>query len=219
MKDAYKRRRCKARIEKSARLRKLSTVTLEFAKKVVEEETGVPLVLPPTDDAVIENDAAEFDPSSRLVARDAKKVPLISEFTWTPEAVERIFRVPSGYMRDQTQRRTETIARENERTTIDLASVEQGIDVGRRAMEELLAGMQAAAAPVPTDPAAAKSTSGAASKCPFTGIYTGGTVPAEHLPGTNGGNGNGESHADGDIYLNEIGVLSAMAERRKKLDS
>jgi hypothetical protein len=149
-------------------------------------------------------------------------VPLISEFTWTPEAVERIFRVPSGYMRDQTQRRTETIARENERTTIDLATVEQGIDVGRRAMEELLAGMQAAAGPAASsDPAAAAKASGAASKCPFTGIYTGGTVPAEHLPGTNGGNGNGngESYADGDIYLNEIGVLSAMAERRKKLDS
>jgi hypothetical protein len=81
-------------------------------------------------------------------------------------------------------------------------------------------GMQVpGAAASSSDPAAAaKSTSGAASKCPFTGIYTGGTVPAEHLPGANGGNGNG-THENEEIYLNEIGVLSAMAERRKKLDS
>jgi hypothetical protein len=222
MKDAYKRRRAKARIEKSARLRKLSTVTLEFAKKVVEEETGVPLVLPPSDDVVVADDAAEFDPSSRLVARDAKKVPLISEFKWTPEAVERLFRVPSGYMRDQTQRRTEVIARENERTTIDLATVEQGIELGRRAMEELLAGMGMQVPPAAASSDPAKSASGSASKCPFTGIYTGGTVPAEHLPGANAGNGNGNgngTHENDEIYLNEIGVLSALAERRKKLDS
>ena len=43
MKDAYKRRRAKARIEKTARLRKLPTITLELAQQVVEEETGVPL--------------------------------------------------------------------------------------------------------------------------------------------------------------------------------
>lgn len=43
LKDAYKRRRAKARIEKTARLRKLPTVTVELARYVVEEETGVPL--------------------------------------------------------------------------------------------------------------------------------------------------------------------------------
>src|SRR5262249_50675500 len=43
LRDAYKRRRAKARIEKTARLRKLPTVTLELAQQVVEEETGVPL--------------------------------------------------------------------------------------------------------------------------------------------------------------------------------
>ena len=43
LKDAYKRRRAKARIEKTARLRKLPTITLELAQQVIEEETGVPL--------------------------------------------------------------------------------------------------------------------------------------------------------------------------------
>jgi hypothetical protein len=42
MKDAYQRRRTKARVEKSARLKKLPVITLEFAKKVIEDETGAP---------------------------------------------------------------------------------------------------------------------------------------------------------------------------------
>src|SRR5580765_7803591 len=40
MKDAYQRRRTKARIEKSARLKKLPAITLEFARHVIEEEVG-----------------------------------------------------------------------------------------------------------------------------------------------------------------------------------
>jgi len=210
LQDAYKRRRAKARIEKSARLRKLGTVTLEFARKVVEEETGTPLVLSPADGPVDDSTPAAGD-DTKLVARDAKKVPLLSMFEWTPDAIERLFRVPAGYMRDQTQRRTETLARENERTAIDLRTVEQGIEVGRRMMEELLAGQQTEAAPDP------KPAPQATSKCPFTGIYTGGVVPAEH----EGARGNGGSSGAGDDgpYLNEIGVLSALADRRRKLDS
>src|SRR5690242_9998988 len=46
MTDAYKRRRVKARVEKAARLKRLSTVTLEFARGMIEEETGQPVVLP-----------------------------------------------------------------------------------------------------------------------------------------------------------------------------
>jgi len=45
MKDAYQRRRTKARVEKSARLKKLPVITLEFAKKVIEDETGAPVEL------------------------------------------------------------------------------------------------------------------------------------------------------------------------------
>ena len=43
MKNAYLRRRVKARVEKSARMKRLDVITLEFARQVIEEETGAPL--------------------------------------------------------------------------------------------------------------------------------------------------------------------------------
>jgi nucleotide-binding universal stress UspA family protein len=209
MKDAYKRRRAKARIEKSARLRKLPTVTFEFTRKVVEEETGEPLVLA---DAVADDQTVPpngEDNELKLVARDAKKTPLLSAHTWSPEAVERLFLVPAGYMRDQTQRRAETLARENERVMIELTTVEQGIEIGRRMMEELLASPSVVKQP-------ADSEKGDASICPFKGIYTGGAVPDEHH--ATGANGKSNGDTGGELYLNEVGILSTMMERRRKLE-
>jgi hypothetical protein len=43
MKNAYMRRRVKARVEKRARMKKLDAITLDFARQVIEEETGTPL--------------------------------------------------------------------------------------------------------------------------------------------------------------------------------
>jgi hypothetical protein len=43
MKNAYLRRRVKARVEKSARMKRLDAITLDFARQVIEEETGAPL--------------------------------------------------------------------------------------------------------------------------------------------------------------------------------
>ncbi len=43
MKNAYQRRRVKARVEKRARMMRLDAITLEFARQVIEEETGAPL--------------------------------------------------------------------------------------------------------------------------------------------------------------------------------
>ena len=43
MKNAYQRRRVKARVEKRARMTKLDAITLDFARQVIEEETGTPL--------------------------------------------------------------------------------------------------------------------------------------------------------------------------------
>src|SRR5574337_593049 len=47
-----------------------------------------------------------------LVARDAKHVPLLSAYAWSGEAVERILRVPAGFMRNRTQERIEALAAE-----------------------------------------------------------------------------------------------------------
>jgi nucleotide-binding universal stress UspA family protein len=142
MKDAYQRRRTKARVEKSARLKKLPAITLEFAKRIIEEEVGtLPFsqnedteLLPPTDS------------EKKLIARDAKNVPLVSTFGWTDEAAQRALRIPAGFMRNRTQDRIEAMAKERAATTIDLALVEEGIEYGKKLMAEMLAS-QAAATP------------------------------------------------------------------------
>ena len=134
MKNAYQRRRVKARVEKRARMMKLDAITLEFARQVIEEETGTPLEIGTATTGV----AAD----KRLVARDDKKNPLISTFEWKTDAAQRILRVPAGFMRNKTQERIEELARERAASTIDLALVEEGIDIGKKMMAEMIATYQ-----------------------------------------------------------------------------
>jgi nucleotide-binding universal stress UspA family protein len=159
MKNAYQRRRVKARVEKRARMTKLDTITLEFARQVIEEETGTPLD--------IGTSAAGAVTDARLVARDDKKNPLISTFEWTSDAAQRILRVPAGFMRNKTQERIEELARERAAATIDLPLVEEGIEIGKQMMAEMIANYPAPgaskSAATPTSADAPAKTSGAAS--------------------------------------------------------
>jgi hypothetical protein len=134
MKNAYQRRRVKARVEKSARMKRLDAITLEFARQVIEEETGSPLD--------IQSSATGVVSDARLVARDDKKNPLISTFDWTADASQRILRVPAGFMRNTTQERIEEDARERAVNAIDLALVEEGIEIGKKMMAEMIATYQ-----------------------------------------------------------------------------
>jgi len=59
-------------------------------------------------------------------------------FEWTPDAAERILRVPSGFMRDKVQERIESVALDNKVITIDLDLVEKGLEIGRMMMEEMI---------------------------------------------------------------------------------
>ena len=76
---------------------------------------------------------------AKLIARDDKKNPLISTFDYSAEAAQRILRVPAGFMRNKTQERVEGIARERALTAIDLALVEEGIEIGKQIMAEVIA--------------------------------------------------------------------------------
>ncbi|HEX6158540.1 MAG TPA: universal stress protein, partial [Thermoanaerobaculia bacterium] len=167
MKNAYQRRRVKARVEKSARMKRLDVITLEFARQVIEEETGAPLEIGGSASAPVPVSApgaaarpgdtrAGVGAEARLIARDDKKNPLISPFDWTDEAAQRIFRVPAGFMRSQTQERIEELARERSAASIDLALVEDGIEIGKRMMAEMIATYSASGASpgVPRQPAA-----------------------------------------------------------------
>jgi nucleotide-binding universal stress UspA family protein len=143
MDNAYQRRRTKARIEKMARLRRMATVTLDFARATIEEETGKPLVLPAAGGQAPAPDEAPVAGGKKLVARDAQRNPLFSAWSWSPEAIERILRVPAGFMRGRTQDRIEELAAARGAASIDLPLVEEGIDHGRRMMAEMIETYQA----------------------------------------------------------------------------
>ncbi len=155
LKDAYQRRRAKARVEKQARMRKLDVVTLEFARRVIEEETGVPLPLELPRAAASGPTTPSGGDGLKLVARDDKNNPLFSALPWAKDAVERILRVPAGFMRNKTQERIEELARERSVSSVDLPLVEDGIEIGKRMMAEMVATYKepgkAAPAPVAAD--------------------------------------------------------------------
>ena len=65
MKNAYQRRRVKARVEKRARMKKLDAITLDFARQVIEEETGAPLEIQAPSAAARAGEAAAADREQR----------------------------------------------------------------------------------------------------------------------------------------------------------
>jgi len=228
MKNAYQRRRVKARVEKSARMKRLDAITLEFARQVIEEETGAPLEIqapsaglarglgapkardggsgppPPqsgfgevSPERALDSTRAKADGAKppgletgvKLIARDDRKNPLISTFDWTDDATQRIFRVPAGFMRSKTQERIEELARERAAAPIDLALVEEGIEIGKQMMAEMIA---------------TYSSPGAS-----PGGTTTPRAPASPAATTAGAPAEAAGAATGSGYLNEVSSLSA----------
>ena len=197
--DAYQKRRTKARIQKSARMRKLDTVTLEFARKLIEEETGVPVS--PGKQSVPGTTSPEppRPDGKHLVARDKDNNPLFSAFAWNDAASERLLRVPAGFMRDRTQTGIEELAREQGKSTIDLELVEAGLELGRQRMREMLLaatapeGKEPASSPHAASAAAPDSSSG---RCPALEKQ----VRAEAVENS----------------MNEVGTMAELAALRKR---
>ena len=201
MKNAYQRRRVKARVEKRARMKKLDAITLDFARQVIEEETGAPLDIKAPSAATANargRRAAERSRRSgeaRLIARDDKKNPLISTFDWTDDAAQRILRVPAGFMRNKTQERIEELARERARRRRSiLALVEDGIEIGKQMMAEMIATYPSQG--TSRRRAAARSRAAPAVAADATSLER----ASRHRPRT---------HRSESGYLNEVRSLSA----------
>ena len=244
--DNYQRRRAKARIEKSARSNRLDTITLDFARRFVEEEAGVLYRPAEGDEALTAADKRRLEegkeekPSEvvrvslpeeeengrKILARDPKGNPLLSRFEWSEQAIERVLRVPSGFMRDRTQGRIEELATERDLGRIELELVEEGIKIGLQMMEQMIQGYGGKAPELDAQgkPVAAAASNGkngkpeekaaeaeAAEECP---------VPQEERVDhssksgrfVTGNNGEGESRP----ALNEVSVLSEMEKRRSE---
>lgn len=208
MSDAYQRRRAKARVEKSARIKKLPTITLDFAKQVIEDETGVPLVLPEPGNGNGDLEAAESNTELKLRARDEKRNPLVSAREWSDEAVQRLFRVPVGFMRKRTQQRAEALATEGNAERVELDVVEAALDQGREAMEQFIAEQTVEsektvkASPAPTAEPKADAPAG---KCPWHDA----AADVVRKP-------DAASAARDGLYLNEVGLMSKLESKRKE---
>jgi Proto-chlorophyllide reductase 57 kD subunit len=142
---AYMRRRAKARIEKTARVRKLSTITRDFVLPIVRESIveGEAIGASP---AQGKNGAQHgYRPSEELVAAEASSLPAVETvqlgtFSWTQDALNRLNRVPEGFMRDMTREKIEDYARQHDVHLVTLDVAEKGIEVGRQLMAEMIAG-------------------------------------------------------------------------------
>ncbi len=210
--DLYRRRRAKARIEKKARMSKLPTVTFEFARAQIEDETGEPVTIEAREQAAATNDNGATEAASderKLIARDGDRVPLLSSYEWTADATSRILRVPAGFMRDRTQERVELVAREKHISRIGIKTVEEGIELGHELMEQMIAayeigkgeGTQA------TEVADAETKAAtAAGRCPFSALAEAGASKAQV---------EAAKDAKAGTYLNEVGLMSALDEKRK----
>jgi nucleotide-binding universal stress UspA family protein len=202
--DKYQRRRSKARIEKSARLKKLDTVTLEFARAVIADETGEELPDVESSTSEVNETQSETAADGRhVVATDIRGNALLSERDWTEDSIARVLRVPAGFMRDKIQERVEELASERNLGTIDLDLVEEGIEQGRKVMEEMVRGYGNNLAEQPS-----RETFEAETKAAETPP---GTCPAL-VESAGNGKRYGEGHyTQGDPSLNEAGEMHAKA--------
>ncbi len=145
----FQRRRAKAKIEKSARKLGMTTITLEYAGPTIkeaasEEYTPIfgnkgsgtsPEALKKLEEQSGNGTSAENAPQA---AESSDQTSSDSPYTWTPEALARLERAPSGYMRECTKTLIVRHAEKIGTTHITLEVAENGIDQAKGYMEEAL---------------------------------------------------------------------------------
>lgn len=129
----YDRRRCKARIEKTARVRGIETITNEFALDMIQQDMAETSYLSDKGEVLRILIQKEERPND-----DHPTERKGSEWLWTEAAWKRICRVPGGFMRDMTRDRVEQYAGQATAQHIDLELCETGIAEGRKMMADML---------------------------------------------------------------------------------
>jgi nucleotide-binding universal stress UspA family protein len=145
--NGYERRRAKARIEKTARVRALNLIDETFAIDMVQQEVADTSYLSTRGERP-QVDLARTEQPDDLTPREREGSPL----PWTDAAWKRVCRVPEGFMRDMTREKIEEFAAKKQGVSIDLALCEEGIAEGRRMMAEMIQGYKASPKPAPPSP-------------------------------------------------------------------
>ncbi|MBI5197522.1 MAG: hypothetical protein HZA19_02820 [Nitrospirae bacterium] len=134
--SGYTRRRSKAIIEKRARKMGLRTITVDMASKVILEYA----------DEVRWKDEMLVGENLRSGISTPAAVPVKAyegTLEWASEALQRLERVPAGYMRDSTRGTVEKHAHEKGIAAITLQVCEEGIEKAKVIMEEAMKNPQA----------------------------------------------------------------------------
>lgn len=135
----FQRRRAKAKIEKSARKLGMTTITREYAEPMIKEaaaEEYTPIFGNKGSGTGPVQESQEASPSSPDQASDAPEAG--SPYTWTPEAQQRLDRVPAGFMRDCTRALIQRHADKLGTTTITMEVANEGIEQAKGTMEEAM---------------------------------------------------------------------------------
>ncbi|MBV9101545.1 MAG: universal stress protein [Candidatus Dormibacteraeota bacterium] len=120
----YLRRRVKAMVEKTARTRRLPAITVEIAEPFVRPEL----------DAL----DAQAGPHRAPLGPEAHTGPQVDQrhrLPWSDEAVERIERIPAGFLRNLAAEQVERLATALRASEVTLLHVEAGIAEARARME------------------------------------------------------------------------------------
>jgi len=116
----YERRRVKARIEKIARVQRLPSITRDFADTNLDEA---------------------YAPVAEVVGDSVPQIKTVggeTELTWTDDAVQRMERVPAGFMRMLARTKVEEFARKIKAFAITRDVVEGGLVDARLMMDQAL---------------------------------------------------------------------------------
>ena len=122
--QGHLRRKAHARVEKNARVQKVNTVSLAFLNKILNEK-------------ISKGDSGD----SKSIPGDIREIGAAlspDDFNWSPEALERLERVPQGFMRDNTQNRVMAWCSQNDIRDISLEVCEEGIRESVKMMEEAM---------------------------------------------------------------------------------
>ncbi|UCD11113.1 MAG: universal stress protein [Nitrospinaceae bacterium] len=128
--EGHVRRRARARIEKSARVQKISAISLAFVNKVMNEKAVKP--------GENGNDVKKNGKKTIQEVQEYGASLSPEDFIWSPEAIERLERVPKGFMRDNTRNRVMGYAGSKGIKEITLEVCETGIAESVKLMEEAI---------------------------------------------------------------------------------
>ncbi len=137
----FERRRAKAKVEKTARKMGFTTISNEFAIRMIKGldedlEENVEMAAKAISKAVEQPQTAKETPQ----AAPEKPEPATPQFTWSDEGKDRLDRVPVGFMRDATRQHIENYAFSNHIKHITLDVAEAGIAKATQEMEDVLSG-------------------------------------------------------------------------------